>query len=212
MYAYCMNNPVTLCDVNGEWPEPSIIFDVITAATLAVAVTAAVVATAAIAAPALVVVGGATIASSTIAATATAIGMQAAIVSSASAAASTISKRERQAQERNETFSVYFLKDDSGTIRYVGRVTDARYEARMTHHKYTRGLKPIARIAGLDYATARGLEEIGMIEFHTLNATNPVNNHIHGLSLKNPHGDRYMDAAYNYLSNRAENTVLNLLW
>ena len=102
------------------------------------------------------------------------------------------------------------MEDQNETIQYVGRVTDSGYNARMAYHYNPRGLTPAQRISGLNYAEARGLEEIGMIECHTLNALNPINNQIHGISSKNKNGGAYMQAACDYLFNRAENWVINL--
>jgi hypothetical protein len=110
-----------------------------------------------------------------------------------------------------QTYSVYFLQDENGVIKYVGRVTDSGYDARMRYHASTRGLTPKYRISGLSYAEARGLEEIGMMECHTLNALNPQNNQIHGISSINKNIDFYLEAACNYLWNRAEGTLLDIL-
>jgi hypothetical protein len=79
----------------------------------------------------------------------------------------------------------------------------------MAYHYATRGLTPAHRISGLSYIEARGLEEIGMIECHTINPSNPINNQIHGIGENNPNGETYMRAATNYLFNRAENWMLN---
>ena len=111
----------------------------------------------------------------------------------------------------SETYSVYFLQDEAGIVRYVGRVKDRGYDARMAHHKRTRKLEPKLRISGLTYVEARGLEEIGIIECHTLNALNPKNNQIHGISPRNERIDEYLTAAMDYIYNRAENNLLNLL-
>ena len=81
----------------------------------------------------------------------------------------------------------------------------------MAYHEATRGLTPQYAYSGLTYEEARGLEEIGMVECHTLNKNNPVNNQIHGISGTNKKARTYIDAALGYLSNRAENTLLNLL-
>ena len=110
------------------------------------------------------------------------------------------------------TYSVYFLKDEAGVIQYVGRVTDHGYDQRMQYHRATRGLIPAHRISGLSYLEARGLEEIGMIECHTINPDNMRNNQIHGISGTNPRGGLYLEAAINYLLNHAEDQILNLFW
>jgi len=118
--------------------------------------------------------------------------------------------QEAEKHRHTRSYSVYFLKDEDGIIRYVGRVTDEGYDARMQYHKATRNLKPAHRIRGLSYAVARGLEEIGMIQCHTLNPKNSVNNKIHGISEHNKNGESYMKAAWDYLFNHAEDWVLNL--
>lgn len=130
-----------------------------------------------------------------------------AVAAVATVAALTSSKAEKK---KAKSYSVYFLEDQDGTTQYVGRVTDSGYNARMAYHYSTRGLTPAQRISGLNYAEARGLQEIGMIECHTLNALNPINNQIHGISPKNVNGEVYMKAACDYLFNRAEDWVLNI--
>ena len=100
--------------------------------------------------------------------------------------------------------------DEHGIIRYVGRVTESGLNARLKHHKAIRGLDPHTVVKGLSYDEARGLEEIGMIQCHTISAFYP-NNKIHGISPLNPNGERYMKAAWDYLFNRAENKLLDLL-
>ena len=89
---------------------------------------------------------------------------------------------------------------------------DKGYKARMAHHQATRNLTPAHRTSGLSYNEARGLEEIGMMICHTLNASNPVNNQIHGIGPNNKKGAMYMQAAMNYLSNRGENWLLNRIF
>ena len=209
LFAYCLNNPVNMSDSSGNWPELSTVFANMAAAVATIAVAAAAVAVIAAAAPALVTVGGAIVSTATVVTTLTTVATQAATVSTVFAVAAVANKQIEKAT--TETYSVYFLEDENGIIKYVGRVKDSGYNARMAHHYATRGLTPAGRISGLNYFVARGLEEIGIIEFHTLNASNPQNNQIHGISERNKRGERYMQAAYDYLSNRAENWVLELL-
>ena len=109
------------------------------------------------------------------------------------------------------TYTVYFLKDDSGDIRYVGRVREDREKQRMKYHEVTRGLVPAYMFRGLAYTEARGLEEIGMIELYTINRKYSWNNQIHGISPVNPRGPLYMMSAAEYLDNKAEQELLNLL-
>ena len=208
MFAYCFNNPVNLSDPGGNWPKLSAIFSKIAVAALVVAAVATVVAIAAVAAPALITIGGATVSSATITTVATTVGTQALGVATVLEVAAAVSENEEQKQTKS--YSVYFLEDQNGTIQYVGRVTDEGYSSRMAYHYATRNLTPAQRISGLSYNEARGLEELGMIQCHTLNAKNPINNQIHGISIRNRKGEIYMNAACNYLFNRAENWVLNL--
>ena len=207
-FAYCFNNPVNLDDNTGNWPKLSTIFKTMAVGALAVAATALVVAAVAVAAPAFVAIGGTVLSTATIATAATVVGTQALAVTAVTATASVVSSEIEK--KNKQSYSVYFLEDEEGTIQYVGRVTDSGYDSRMNYHRVTRDLTPAHRISNLSYAEARGLEEIGMIECHTLNASNPINNQIHGISDRNPNGGRYMDAACNYLLNRAEDWVLNL--
>ena len=190
------------------FPQLSTIFNTIAFGALAVAATAVVVAAAAVAAPALLTIGGTVISTAAIASSATVVATQAFAVTAVAATAAVVSSTTEK--KKQQSYSVYFLEDQGGTIQYVGRVTDRGYDARMNYHYVIRNLTPAHRISNLSYAEARGLEEIGMIEHHTLNALNPVNNQIHGISSRNPNGERYMEAACNYLFNRAENYVLNL--
>jgi len=209
LFTYCLNNPVNMSDSSGNWPELSTVLVTMAAAAMTVAVAAAAVAVIATAAPALIAVGGAVANAAAIVTAATTVATQAAAIATASAVASVATKQVEK--KYSQTYSVYFLEDENGQIQYVGRVTDRGYSTRMAYHYATRGLTPKYRISDLNYAEARGLEEIGMIECHTLNAMNPKNNQIHGISPKNQKGERYMEAACDYLFNRAENWVLNLL-
>ncbi len=109
------------------------------------------------------------------------------------------------------TYTVYFLKDSAGDIRYVGRVRDDGYDKRIAYHKATRGLVPANSYKGLPYTVARGLEEIGMIELYTINRKYSWNNQIHGISPVNPRGPLYMISAAEYLDNKAEQDLLNLV-
>ena len=178
----------------------------IAVAALLVAGAASLVATCGASAPLLAALGG-TISASTVVATASSVATTAAIVGASTATAAVVNKQIEEVQ--TQTYSVYFLEDANGTIRYVGRVKDEGYRTRMAHHKATRNLTPAHRISGLRYSEARGLEEIGIMTCHTLNATNPVNNQIHGIGANNKNGSRYMQAAMDYLLNRRENWLLN---
>jgi len=110
----------------------------------------------------------------------------------------------------DRTYSVYFLCDDFGTIQYVGRVTDDGFRQRMIEHYKTKGLRPKYRVTGLSKSQARGLEEFGMITCHTINQGNPINNAIHGLSLRNFNYNFYQQIANSYLQNKTEEFIYHL--
>ena len=209
MFAYAFNNPIAYVDYNGNWPKLSDVLVAAAAVALVVAAVAASVVICAAVAPAAVAVGSVAVSTAAITTAATTVATQAATVAVCASAASLAAKKAEK--KRTQTYSVYFLEDDSGTIRYVGRVTDSGYRDRMRYHASTRGLTPAYRVSGLTYAEARGLEEIGMIECHTLNAANPLNNQIHGIGPQNNNGEKYLNAACDYLLNRAENSLLNIL-
>ncbi len=175
-----------------------------------VAVAAICVATAGAAVPALVATGASVAASSTaVAATASTVAVAAANTAAVCAGAAVAT--ETIERKLSRSYTVYYLADESGTTRYVGRVSDVGYQSRMNYHRITKGLVPAYKVSGLSYATARGLEEIGMVECHTLNPGRFGNNQIHGISANNSNGAYYMSSAISYLENKAEQTLLNLL-
>ena len=118
---------------------------------------------------------------------------------------------QQQSRKNNgSVYTVYFLEDINHTIQYVGRVKTEFFQTRMQHHKSTRHLTPKYYVDNLTYEEARGLEEIGMIECHTLKKTFPWNI-IHGIADNNPNLDLYYFDAVSYLDNRAEDFLHNLL-
>ncbi len=114
-------------------------------------------------------------------------------------------------RKAERTYSVYLLKDEKGIVRYVGRVTDDGFKQRIAYHERTKGLTLYYEVHGLDWPTARGLEEIAMIECHTINPSNPVSNQIHGVGINNSNGEIYFNGVMDYLQNRAEEDLLNLI-
>jgi|GEM_PF-4247187 len=59
-------------------------------------------------------------------------------------------------------YTVYTLIDDSGTVKYVGRVKTVNYRTRMNQHFNAKGLRPGMKIDHLNYWECRGLEQILM--------------------------------------------------
>lgn len=221
MYAYAFCNPVMYSDYTGNWPKLSLIFTVIAVTAIAVAAVAATVATCGAAAPALALASG-SIASSCVAAStataaaavATAVATDAMIVAGVSTAAGIASavaerKIERRAQGNN---TVYKLVDADGQAQYIGRTTNI--EARERAHKrstYRGGLKMEIIATDLDYYEARGLEQIAMLECHTINTSNRMNNRINGISPHNRKLALYMEAGRGvagYLDNVISDEIL----
>ena len=99
-------------------------------------------------------------------------------------------------------------------LPYVGRVTTEGYNNQIAYHKRTKRLTCVEHIDNLSYNEARGMEEVGLLWFHTLNrdkSPGNINNRIHGISSKNSNYSTYMGAAYNYITNRAEESFLIFL-
>ena len=63
----------------------------------------------------------------------------------------------------------------------------------------------------LTYDQARGLEQLLMVYYHTLNALNPTNNQINGIRANNPKYRHYIDSANALFENIISNEVLNIL-
>ena len=112
-------------------------------------------------------------------------------------------------------YTVYGLTDPlSNEVVYIGRTKN--FGKRMYAHNRpgsrTQGLIPTIRIDNLTYNEARGLEEIGMIYYHTRKFLFEQGiNLIHGISPTNKNIDVYLDAASrrcDYLYNRMDNTYL----
>ena len=212
MFAYCLNNPVNMDDPAGNWPKLSTIFAVVAIAAVAVAVAAATVASCGAAAPALALAGGSII--SGISSGATAIAAGALLVAGASATASGASKAVEKKADRNSkrNNTVYKLVDKNDKVQYVGRTTNvtARAEAHK-HNPFRKDLRMEIIAQDLGYNEARGLEQIAMLQCHTINTANRMNNQINGISPFNKSLGIYMAAGRGvaeYLGNQISNEIL----
>ena len=110
-------------------------------------------------------------------------------------------------------YSVYALVDpkNNNKVEYIGRTKNL--ETREAAHKAsaTRGhleMKVIEKEC-LTKNEARALEQYYMLQHHTLNAQEKVNNQINGVSPRNKKIDVYIEAARNYLANNVNNEYLN---
>ena len=182
LFAYCLNNPVNMTDPTGNWPKLSKIFTAVAIAAVAVAAVAVTVATCGAAAPALAVAGGGIIGgmSAGAVATATSVATGAMIVAGVSTTAAAVT--EKVAKRNN---SVYVLKDDTGTVQYVGRTNNvARRRAAHSANPARAGLEMEVIASGLNLPESRALEQAGMAYYHTINTANKMNNQINSVSPK----------------------------
>ena len=189
MFAYCFNNPVNMSDPTGNWPKLSQIFTAVAVAAVVVAAVAATVATCGAAAPALAVAGSCLIGgmSAGAAATAASVATGAMIVAGVSTAAAVTSavaeKTVEKTAKRNN--SVYVLKDDTGTVQYVGRTNDVdRRRAAHSANPARAGLRMEVVASELSLSEARALEQAGMVYYHTINTANRMNNQINSVAPK----------------------------
>ncbi len=216
MFAYCFNNPVNMSDPTGNWPKLSTIFTVVAVAAVAVAAVAVTVATCGAAAPALAVAGGGIIGgiSTGAAATAASVATGAMIVAGVSTAAAVTSAVAEKAVEKSakQNNSVYVLKDDTGTVQYVGRTTDVAKRTKAHEANPARaGLKLEVIQPNLNYVQARAVEQAAMAYYHTINTANKMNNQINGISPFNPKLGIYKEAAVGMLGyawNQVSNEIL----
>ena len=204
LFAYCQNDPVNMSDPTGHWPRLSTIFTVVAIAAVAVAAVAVTVATCGAAAPALAFAGGGVITgmSAGVAATATSVAAVAMVVAGVSTAAAVTSaiaeKATEKALKRNN--SVYVLKDDNGTVQYVGRTTNvSKREIAHKANPYRANLKLEVIQPNLNYAQARAVEQAAMAYYHTINTASRMNNQINGISPMNPKLGIYKEAAIGML-------------
>ena len=178
MFAYAFNNPVMYSDPAGNWPKLSTIFK-------AVAVTALVVAAVAVCIAAAPVVAGVAVASGTAAAAYVgAAALVVAGVSTAAAITSTVAENavEKTAKRNN---SVYVLKDDTGTVQYVGCTNNVnKRRAAHSANPARTGLEMEVIASGLNLPESRALEQAGMAYYHTINTANRMHNQSNSVSPK----------------------------
>ena len=169
-----------MSDSAGNWPKLSTIFTVVAVAAVAVAVT---VATCGAAAPALVVAGGSIIGGISTGAVATGALIVAGISTVAAVTSTVVEKSVEKTTKRNN--SVYVLKDDTGTVQYVGRTNDVdRRRAAHNANPARAGLEMEVIASGLNLPESRALEQAGMAYYHTKNTANKMNNQINSVSPK----------------------------
>ena len=216
MFAYCFNNPVNMADPTGNWPKLSTVFAAVAIAAVVVAAVAVTVATCGAAAPALAVAGGGIIGgvSAGAAAAAASIATGAMIVAGAStvAAVALTVAEEKSEKTTKQDNSVYVLKDDTGTVQYVGRTKNVAKRTKAHAANPARSSLKLEVIqSNLDYFQARAVEQAAMAYYHTINTGNKMNNQINGISPFNPKLGIYKEAALGMLGyawNQVSNEIL----
>lgn len=113
--------------------------------------------------------------------------------------------------ERGDYY-VYVLVGPDDTVEYVGRTKHP--SARKWAHGRNPDRNGLAfEIIGskLTYMQARGLEQVLMLYYHTINTNDRKNNQINGISINNAMLDDYIlaaEGALGYLWNQITNDVL----
>ena len=103
-------------------------------------------------------------------------------------------EEKKETTKKTGTYSVYTLSSET-KVEYVGRTNN--YERRMREyqkHPIKCNLEPFEVASGLTYEEARGLEQILIDMFGTLNRGNPMNNQIRGVRWDHPNYDKIMEA------------------
>ena len=130
-----------------------------------------------------------------------------------SATCTSIKEEIKEIDEKHgKSYTVYsLLNPDTGHVEYVGRTVD--FERRMNEHNKpgskTEKFVPFSVISGLSYSEVRGLEQIGILTYNTLNASRGgfgVNS-ILGISPNNKNYTAYMSAAWDYIYNQTTNEL-----
>ena len=211
LYQYCFNNPVIYEDVVGKWPKLSAVFAVVATVAAVVTVGAICVATAGAAIAVGSVLSSAAMGvTSTVTETAITVAAAKTAVSAATTAVVAGAVTEYSKLPRNHT--VYKLVDNKNTVQYVGRTVnpDKRKQEHAKNPARANLQFEIIR-TGLNRYEARGLEQIMMLHYHTLNTLNAMNNQINGISPKNRKLRRYMYAARGiakYVDNQITDEIL----
>lgn len=91
--------------------------------------------------------------------------------------------------DKNTTYpdqDVYVLYDDKGNIQYVGRSKNGDVKLDQHSRSESRGhLNRFIVTSGIPYEAGRGMEQIGIDRFGTLNTSTDFNNQINGIGQNN---------------------------
>ena len=134
-----------------------------------------------------------------------------------SATCTSIKERIKEIDEKHgKSYTVYSLSNpETGHVEYVGRTNDL--PRRLNEHNApgskTSGFELYSAVDNLTYSQARGLEQLGILTYNTLNASRGGfgANSILGISPNNKNYTAYLTAAWDYVYNQATNEFYNLM-
>ena len=121
--------------------------------------------------------------------------------------------REKRNSEKN--YMVYKLVDEDNKVKYVGRTkNEERRKIAHANDPFRSELKfePVER--NLTYEEARGMEQILILEYNTINTLNRMNNQINGISPRNKRWMIYIEVGkgvLGYMGNRISDDVLDII-
>ncbi len=113
----------------------------------------------------------------------------------------TPNQKKDNRKKKNQVVYVLTPKDEPKNVLYVGRTTDPNRRK----SEYNRpgnpkkGLELQVVTPELNYAAARGVEELLIRKYQTLEKGNYQRNQIYGISTKNPYYDYYIEQATEYM-------------
>ncbi len=191
LYAYCKNNPIKHCDTTGKFAITATLGGSLLAGGLAAVAKSLLATTLKVAATALLAYVTAK-----------------AVKSIAETGTKSKPKKETPPKEENKHY-VYMLvdysqrksEDEKGITMYVGRTNDLEATKRRHRNNPARMHLKLEVLQGpVSYEVARGAEEFYIWYYYdTLRKGNPANNQIHGISLKNPRRQFFLDSFYEYM-------------
>ena len=209
MFAYSFNDPIDNADPTGNWPKLSTLFTVIAVAAVVTAAIAVTVATCG--ASALALAGGGLASGFSVGMAVANSALLVAKICTVAAASSAVAEKVHS-ERMKPRHTVYKLVDKNKKVQYVGRTKNLA--ARKAAHKknpYRKQLDIQVIASDLNYYQARGLEQIAMMHYHTINTKDRMNNQINGIGSQNGFLGAYMEAGRGvagYIENRISNEIL----
>ena len=115
--------------------------------------------------------------------------------------------------EQRQSYYVYLLVDNEGTVRYVGRTKnlDQRLKSHSSVGSRNKNLMLGYYVSNLNYEQSRALEQSWMVFYHTRNwLSEEGNNLINGVSPKNKRKTDYLGALDDIIENVIDDELLSI--